>query len=123
MAEHTGPLAGFRAALRHHEDDWLFACPGDVPLLPEGIVETLRGAIGRDVAAYAYDGEHAQYLHMLVARSAAASLDEFLGSGGRAVRTWLSVCDAVAVDCSTLAGSFQGLNEPEDLRLLEALLG
>jgi molybdopterin-guanine dinucleotide biosynthesis protein A len=39
------------------------------------------------------------------------------------VRTWLTACDALAVDCSTLAGSFQGLNEPEDLRLLEALLG
>ena len=123
VAQHTGPLAGIRAALRHYEDDWLFACPGDVPLLPEGIVDTLRGAIGRDIAAYAYDGEHAQYLHMLIARSAAGSLDEFLGSGGRAVRTWLTACAAVAVDCSTLAGSFQGLNEPEDLRLLEALLG
>ena len=99
VAEHTGPLAGIRAALRRDEGEWLFACPGDVPLLPEGIVETLRLAIGRDTAAYAYDGEHAQYLHMLVARSAASSLDVFLGDGGRAVRTWLSSCDAVAVDC------------------------
>jgi molybdopterin-guanine dinucleotide biosynthesis protein A len=123
VAEHTGPLAGIRAALRQRDDEWLFACPGDVPLLPEGIVDTLRQAIGRDTAAYAYDGEHAQYLHMMVAASAAASLDEFLNDGGRAVRSWLSSCDAVAVDCSTLAGSFQGLNEPEDLRLLEALLG
>ncbi len=123
VAEHTGPLAGIRAALRHHDDDWLFACPGDVPLLPDGIVDTLRNAIGGDTAAFAYDGEHAQYLHMLVARSAGDSLDAFLGGGGRAVRTWLAECDAIAVDCSTLAGSFQGLNEPEDLRLLEALLG
>lgn len=123
VPEHSGPLAGVRAALRYSGAEYLFACPGDVPLLPEAIVPTLRNAIGRDAAAYAYDGDHPQYLHMLVAGTAIDHLDAFLAGGGRAVRSWLEDCNALAVDCSTLAGSFQGLNEPDDLRLLEALLG
>ena len=78
-----GPLGGLLAGLESATTPYVFACPGDAPLLPPTLVERLARAIdggGADVA-FPHDGERSQHLFLLVRRDAIGRLRRYLGNG------------------------------------------
>jgi molybdenum cofactor guanylyltransferase len=117
---YAGPLAGILAALGACNTPWLVACAGDAPDLPADLVqrcrETLRnragnaGAIG--VAVFA--GGQLEPLPVLVHRSTAASLADYLAAGRRSVHGWLATLALARADFSCTGAAFASMNNPED---------
>lgn len=85
-----GPLAGILAAMDAVTSKWLLVVPCDTPHLPLNLVEGLwQAAQAADVPmAIAADPVRMHYTIMLVQTKLAATLRDYLNSGGRAVRLW-----------------------------------
>ena len=115
-----GPLGGLLAGMQAATTSYVFACPGDAPLLPATLIERLARALdGRDVA-YPHDGERAQHLFLLVRCDAVDRVRRFLDGGGRAVHQWLEHERPVAVDASADRDAFVNVNSANDLTQLNA---
>lgn len=115
-----GPLGGIASAWPHVPSELLFVCPGDAPNLNPSLVQRLASAradSGR-LAAYAHDGSRAQPLFLLLQRTVAAPLQNYLAHGERSVHGLLTRIDALAVDCQDLAASFVNVNTAADLQAL-----
>lgn len=125
-----GPLAGIQAALsvlgsgvdEAADDQWLFVCPGDAPLLPTDLTERLRaGLTGSSEIAVPHDGERAQHLFMLLQRSAAEEIGSYLEQGGRSVNGWLAGREVVEVSVPDPT-AFTNVNTEEELARAAFLL-
>jgi molybdenum cofactor guanylyltransferase len=104
MAANTvfeGPLAGFACGLRHCPSDWLLTVPCDTPLFPLDLAERLWQAaqLAHADMAMAYapepsDPGHSalepQPVFCLLHARLAASLAQYLHSGGRKIRAWVA---------------------------------
>jgi molybdopterin-guanine dinucleotide biosynthesis protein A len=120
VADHMpgcGPLAGIAAGLARIESDYLFACPGDAPLLSTTLIERLADALDCDGAdiALPHDGIRRQPLFLLMRRSLATALSRYLGAGGRAVHTFIDQQRHVVIDAAFEAGSFVNINTQTEL--------
>jgi molybdopterin-guanine dinucleotide biosynthesis protein A len=111
----AGPLAGLEAGVAACRTPWLLVCPCDTPHVPSDYGERLwRCAVDHPgQLAYAWDGERAHYLNLLLPISAASDLTGYLDSGQRAVRHWLAQkpCAQALFDVEELAN----LNTAADL--------
>jgi molybdopterin-guanine dinucleotide biosynthesis protein A len=111
----AGPLAGIETALTVSQTPYLLVCPCDTPHIPDDYGERLWRELrhaGAD-AAYAWDGQRAHYLHLLLAVDRAADLTPYLDSGQRAVRHWLGTKTCVQTRFS--AAELANLNSLQQL--------
>ena len=119
-----GPLAGVATALRGLECPFLLTVPCDAPLLADDLaprmLETLVAE--RADAAVAHDGQRLQPVFLLLRKSLAAGLERYLAGGGRKIDSWLNSQRLATVDFSDRSGSFANVNDPVQLRDLEARL-
>ena len=118
-----GPLEGILAGMNNAETSYLFACPGDAPFLPPGLVALLTTASCRDDAEIAvpHDGTQRQHLFMLIRRSLAPALREYLSAGGRSVHGFVDVRRVAVVEAAFEADAFVNVNRPADLQMAAEL--
>ena len=108
-----GPLAGLHAGLSDCATPWLVTVACDVPNFPPDLVARLWQSRGEAQAAYAVCGDRPQPTFALYARTLLPTLETFLASGERRMRTWLTTLDAVAVPFDD-AAAFANLNRMGD---------
>jgi molybdenum cofactor guanylyltransferase len=121
----AGPLAGIHAAMAQCDSELAFVCPGDLPLLPPGVVARLQDGLprrGSPGVAVVHDGAGLQPLLLLLETRLRDALDDFLRCGGRAVQRWLAELDPVQVDCRDWADCFVNVNTPADLEQVRGRL-
>lgn len=109
---YRGPLAGIAAAARQLASPVMVVAPCDMPQLPGDLSARLCAAL-RDPAldvALAWDGERQQYLTAAIRAPALAGLEDFLASGGTAVRDWYATLSTTNVDFSDARGAFHNVN-------------
>jgi molybdenum cofactor guanylyltransferase len=121
----AGPLAGIHAALARCDGQLAFVCPGDLPLLPVGLVARLQAGFPRDGSpgiAVVHDGSRMQPLLLLLDIRLRDPLGAFLRGGGRTVQRWLADLDPVQVDCRDWVDCFVNVNTPADLEHVRSRL-
>jgi molybdenum cofactor guanylyltransferase len=113
-----GPLEGILAGMNTAATDYVFACPGDAPFLPTDLVERLTTVLCRNDAEIAtpHDGTQRQHLFMLVRRSLAPALREYLDTGGRSARGFFDMRRGATVDVALEAAAFVNVNRSADLQ-------
>lgn len=119
-----GPLGGLVSAIAHVRTPWVFACPGDLPLLARDLIARLWAEQLRSGAAalYAHDGERGQPLCLLLRTTHEHELRAYLEQGERSVFGWLARVAGVVVPCSDIKDSFANANNEVALAELEARL-
>ncbi len=123
----SGPLAGLQAALRKCETDWLVMVPCDVPLFPSELVPMMKRAAvaaDADVAVACAQGER-QAVFMLIKRSAAQELDDYLQTQRRSVLGFIEYLfgknrKLVEVPFSDANHAFANINTLAQLNELDA---
>jgi molybdopterin-guanine dinucleotide biosynthesis protein A len=118
----TGPLGGLLAGVEAAATPYVFACPGDAPLLPPTLVDRLARALDGRAAdvAFPHDGERPQHLFLLVRRDTVARLRRYLGHGERAVHRWIEQMRVVTIDARAEHDAFANINSAADLAQLTA---
>jgi molybdopterin-guanine dinucleotide biosynthesis protein A len=117
-----GPLAGLQAGLSVGDEQWIFVCPGDAPLLPDDLIQRLRSGLAAGVdVVIPHDGERRQHLFMLLERKVARGVTSYLAQGGRSVGEWLSGL-AVAEVSVPDPKAFTNVNTPDELALAAGLV-
>jgi molybdopterin-guanine dinucleotide biosynthesis protein A len=117
-----GPLGGLLAGMEAATTPYVFACPGDAPLLPQTLVERLARALDGSAVdvVFPHDGERSQHLFLLVRRDAVDRLRRYLGGGGRAVHHWIEHMRATTIDARAERDAFVNVNSASDLAELTA---
>lgn len=115
----AGPLAGIAAALPHCRHEYVLVTPCDTPFLPRDLASQLMSALppGQPLAI-CHDGKRLQALFMLLHRSLAGSLRDYLASGQHKVEIWCQSHDPVIVRIND-ARAFINLNTPEEMAAAE----
>jgi len=103
-----GPLRGVQMALRQCSAPYLLVVPCDNPRLPLTLAQELYEK-GAGLAAYATAGATEHPLTCLLPRDCLTSLEQYLDSNQRRVKSWLSGMKATAVDFNDCA-EFLNLN-------------
>jgi len=119
-----GPLAGILSALEVTETDLLLTVPCDSPLLAPDLAGCMFEALSGATAdlAVAHDGSRQQPVFLLLRRSLAADLGEFLAAGGRKIDQWFARHRVVEADLSHRPESFVNVNDPDERARVEAML-
>ncbi|HET6470700.1 MAG TPA: NTP transferase domain-containing protein, partial [Pseudomonadales bacterium] len=114
---------GLLAAMHAARTPFVFACPGDAPLLPPTLIERLARTLDGRTAdvAYPHDGERPQHLFLLVRRAATERLRQYLDAGGRAVHEWAERMHAVRLDARSDRDAFVNVNSAADLAQLNTM--
>jgi molybdopterin-guanine dinucleotide biosynthesis protein A len=112
-----GPLSGILAGMRAASNGWLLTVPCDMPKVTGEILERLLNAreCGEVSLLIAHDGERLQPLLMLASTDLAASLQDYLDSGGRRVDLWVETLPHQIVDLSDLRSALVNFNDFEAL--------
>ncbi len=108
-----GPLMGLQAAFAHARQPWILTVPVDSPRLPADLPERLWDARQGASVVVARSARGAEPVISLCSGAAAAELDRYLASGGRAAlgwfaclpHRWLDLADDEVANC----------NAPDDL--------
>ncbi|MGI9286841.1 MAG: molybdenum cofactor guanylyltransferase MobA [Pseudomonadales bacterium] len=118
LADFQGPLAGIHAALAVCNENLIFVCPCDCPLLPSDVVERLWRALQQEKTeiAIAHDGKRAQSLVMLLRKSCTSELEQHLLSGARSVQRWQQQQRFCYVDFSSQSDAFANFNSNAELK-------
>ena len=97
LPDFAGPLAGILAGLRAATTEFVVTAPCDSPLLPTDLVARLAAGLqdrpGAEVAVAVtpYAGQwRVQPAFMMVPRTLADDLADYLGAGERKIQTWLA---------------------------------
>lgn len=117
--EGAGPLAGLLSAMQYsHSREYILCVPCDAPFIPLDLLERMYDALQQQdcEACSVHDGERLQAAFLLVRKSMASSLFDFLQGGDRKVGLWFSQLKHCTVDYSGQAEAFCNLNRPEDLQ-------
>jgi molybdopterin-guanine dinucleotide biosynthesis protein A len=116
-----GPLAGLLTALEQSRGDYVISVPCDTPYLPADLVARMFENLQRNGADICTvdDGERLHPVILLVRRSLAGDLRQYLEAGGRKVHDWLNRIDHCTVDFSDQPEAFMNINTPEQLNTQE----
>lgn len=112
----SGPLAGMHAGLTICGTPYLVTAPCDAPFLPPDLVKRLAAALAAadaDLAVARADGR-LQPVFALLRAGLRASLESYLGAGGRKIGAWFETINHVVVDFDD-AASFVNINTPDEL--------
>jgi molybdenum cofactor guanylyltransferase len=119
-ADHAGPLAGWRAALRHMDTDWLLSVPCDTPHFPADLGARLTAALqapGPAPMAIATTADGPQPVFALLHRSLLPALDAALAAGARGAARFARAQGAAEVRFDD-ATAFADADTPADLARL-----
>ena len=123
LGQDWGPLAGILAGLSHISTDWMVVVPVDVPFLPPDLIPRLASGVATGACLMAYaDHEGAQPLCMILHKSLAPSLRQYLLDGGRAVQRWQKTHEAASIKFQGSDYDFFNINTPGDLCLAQQFL-
>lgn len=87
--DYPGPLAGIIAGLPYCRHEHVLVAPCDMPFLPINLVAGLSALMTEDIeVVISHDGSRLQPLVMLLRRTLADSLQDYLAGGGHKVETW-----------------------------------
>lgn len=117
----SGPLAGVLAALRAARHDWLLAVPCDTPRLPQDLAIRLwqGGQAAQAPLAVARAGGRRHSVCMLLHRSLAPGLQDWLLAGERKVGRWQDSVGAIEVDFGADDSAFANINTPDELAAVD----
>ena len=120
-----GPLAGMAGAMHIIDTDYMATAPCDSPFIPPDLVARLSEALLREAAdiSVAHDGRRMQPVFCLLKRSLGASLNAYLGAGGRKIDHWFARHKLARADFSDRPGAFANINTPADIEQALARLG
>lgn len=120
-----GPLAGMAGAMNIIDTDYMATAPCDSPFIPPDLVARLSEALLREAAdiSVAHDGRRMQPVFCLLKRSLGASLNDYLGAGGRKIDHWFARHKLACADFSDRPGAFANINTPADIEQALARLG
>jgi molybdopterin-guanine dinucleotide biosynthesis protein A len=90
LPDFPGPLAGVLAAMNSVTAEWLLVVSCDTPHLPDDLLHRLLDAAQAEntALAVAADATRLHHTTMLVKTGLKQDLQQYLQSGGRAVRDW-----------------------------------
>lgn len=119
-----GPLAGVLSALEAIDTDYLLTAPCDSPLLAPDLAACMRAALEREGAeiVVAHDGERQQPVFLLLGRSLAPDLRDYLSGGGRKIDRWFPRHRLAEADLGHRRESFINVNDAGELERVETLL-
>lgn len=115
-----GPLAGWLAALKRSDADWLLSVPCDAPLLPPDLATRLAAPLaapGAPPLAIATTADGPQPVFALLHRTLAAPLARALAGGERSVVRFARAMHAAEVRFDD-ASAFADADTPDDLARL-----
>ena len=116
ISGHLGPLAGVLTVLESFEDELVMILPCDTPLIPADLVERMHAKLlqtDSDLCTVEADGSM-HPIFMLLKRTLAPSIREFLEAGERRVGFWLKQQNYCIADFSDQAEAFSNINTPEE---------
>jgi molybdopterin-guanine dinucleotide biosynthesis protein A len=121
---YLGPLAGMLSALETIDTDLLLTVPCDSPLVAPDLGRCLHAALERTSAdlAVAHDGGRQQPVFLLLRRTLATDLRDYLAGGGRKIDRWFGRHRVADADLSHRPESFINVNDAEERRQVESLL-
>ena len=93
IPNNPGPLAGIQAGLFYAKKNWVQFCPNDSPFLPNNLVNKLSSYIdnnGPTIIVPLLFGR-IEPVFMLCHRSLLKNLEEFIGTGGRKMESWIKI--------------------------------
>lgn len=124
VAGFLGPLAGVLSALEAIDTDLLLTVPCDSPLVAPDLGRCLHAALERESAdlAVAHDGQRQQPVFLLLRRTLAADLKDYLAGGGRKIDRWFGRHRVADADLSHRPDSFVNVNDARDRQQVESLL-
>ena len=85
LPDFQGPLAGVLAGLQRARHEWVLTVPCDMPELPDNLAARLWSLVKDKSIVVASDGERTHPALMLIHKSMAGSLEQYLSSGARSV--------------------------------------
>lgn len=85
MSDFQGPLAGVLTGLQRAGHEWVLTAPCDMPHLPAGLAARLWASTEDHSIVVASDGERIHPALMLIHKSLAEKLVDYLNSGRRSV--------------------------------------
>lgn len=109
---YQGPLAGIASAMATVDTPWMLVVPCDGPWLAPDLAARLaaaQAATAAEIAVASADG-HMHPTHALISVHLEASLDRFLESGERKLRSWYALHRLAIADLSDRARSFANIN-------------
>lgn len=120
-----GPLAGIAAGIRAAATDYVLAVPCDSPMLPGDLAARLFAACETDGSQLAIvdDGERTHPVFMLVHRDLLPEIEAYLEDGERKMMRWVWRQGASKVDFSDCPECFRNVNNEDELRALEDVVG
>ncbi|MDH3355501.1 MAG: molybdenum cofactor guanylyltransferase [Chromatiales bacterium] len=116
IAGRLGPLAGVLTILENCEDELVMTLPCDTPLIPSDLIERMHARLletDSDLCTIEADGSR-HPIFMLLKRTLAPSIRDFLESGERRVGYWLKQQNFCVADFSDQAEAFSNINTPEE---------
>lgn len=117
-----GPLAGFEAGMSQAKTEWVYTCPCDSPLQPQGLLPHLWQQLqshGGDIGM-AHDGHRSHPVFCLLKVELLDSLRDYLSSGERKIDRWFERHNLLSVDCSEYAAGFVNINTEDDKLQIES---
>jgi molybdopterin-guanine dinucleotide biosynthesis protein A len=116
-----GPLAGLLVAMETAETEYVLSVPCDTPWLPDDLVARMLATMAQTAAdaCTVDDGERLHPVILLVRRSLAGNLRDYLSSGRRKVHDWFYSVAHCTVDFSDQPAAFVNINTPEQLSSAE----
>lgn len=116
-----GPLAGLLSALDSADSEYVLSVPCDTPYLPVDLVKRMLDTLQQSQAdtCTVDDGERLHPVILLVRRTVAPSLNEYLASGKRKVHDWFYSTRHCIADFSDQPDAFININTPGQLQAAE----
>lgn len=116
-----GPLAGILSALKTIDTEYLLSIPCDCPLIKPEVLKKMIRTIRSSQAevCVATEGKRMHPVFLVLQASLAESLENYLASGQRKIDSWLFQKRLEKIDFSAHPETFQNINTPEELAILE----
>lgn len=114
-ADFQGPMAGIEACAPLCRAPFTLIVACDSPNLPVNLADKLKSSLlaKRANASYVTDGDRAHYLACMVRSDALTSVAQYLDSGQRSVRAWLSELNAIPTTFEGASKAFLNINQLE----------
>ncbi|MEB6635412.1 molybdenum cofactor guanylyltransferase MobA [Kluyvera cryocrescens] len=113
---YPGPLAGILSVIQQVSAEWFLFCPCDTPFIPEFLAERLENKRHQAPVVWVHDGERDHPAVVLVHRSLASKIEEYLARGDRRVMVFMREVGGHSVDFSDMKSAFHNMNTPQDLQ-------
>lgn len=116
LSDYPGPLAGILSVMQQTPDEWFLFCPCDTPFIPEFLAQRLEDKRLQAPVVWVHDGERDHPAVVLIHRSLASKIEEYLARGDRRVMVFMREVGGHSVDFSDMKAAFHNMNTLDDLQ-------